>query len=56
MTDDDKKQQSSESQTSAEPDKSVPPPEVTFVLDHKIPDLDKGNEQINESDSKSGKK
>lgn len=43
-------------QTSTEPNKDVPPPKVTFVLDHAIPKVDKGQQQINESGNKNSEK
>ncbi len=36
-------------QTSTEPNKDVPAPQVTFVLDHAIPKAENGQQQINES-------
>lgn len=44
--------QKDQEQTSSEPDKDVPPPDVTFVLDHENPDLEKKREQLNESPGK----
>lgn len=52
MSDKDDQSQSSQQDTSAEPDRNTPPPEVTFVLDHKIPEIEKKQEQINESGGK----
>lgn len=43
-------------QTSTEPNKDVPPPKVTFVLDHAIPKVEKGQQQINESGNKNSEK
>lgn len=46
----------SQSEPSAEPDKDVPPPEVTFVLDHAIPEVEKGEKTPNDSDGKGSDK
>tara|TARA_R110002124_G_scaffold245758_2_gene410901 strand:- start:262 stop:432 length:171 start_codon:yes stop_codon:yes gene_type:complete len=52
MSDKDDQSQSSQQETSAEPDRNTPPPEVTFVLDHKIPEIEKKQRKINESGGK----
>lgn len=44
-----KESQPTQQQTSSEPNKDVPPPKITFVLDHAIPEIKKGQQQINES-------
>lgn len=36
-------------QAPTEPNKTVEAPKVTFVLDHAIPEIEKGSQQINES-------
>lgn len=36
-------------QTSTEPNKSILAPQVTFVLNHAIPKVEKGQQQLNES-------
>ncbi|WP_339665403.1 hypothetical protein [uncultured Pseudomonas sp.] len=56
MSDKDDQSQSSDQETSAEPDRNTPPPEVTFVLDHKIPEIEKRQQQINESGVKDRRK
>lgn len=50
MAEEDKK--NDQEQTSGEPDKDVPPPDVTFVLDHQNPELERKREQLNESPGK----
>jgi hypothetical protein len=56
MSEEEKSSKSTQQQTSAEPNKDVPPPKVTFVLDHAIPKVEKGQQQINESGDKSSEK
>lgn len=56
MSGDNNQESQSQPEPSSEPNRDVPPPEVTFVLDHAIPEIEKGGQQINESGRKdSGK-
>jgi hypothetical protein len=56
MSGDNNQESQSQPEPSSEPNRDVPPPEITFVLDHAIPEIEKGGQQINESGSKdSGK-
>lgn len=56
MSEEENSSKSTQQQTPAEPNKDVPPPKVTFVLDHAIPKVEKGQRQINESGNKSPEK
>lgn len=56
MTGENNQESQSQAEQSTEPSRDVPPPEVTFVLDHAIPEIEKGQQQINESDGKNSGK
>jgi len=56
MSENENSESQNQSEPSTEPNKEVPPPEVTFVLDHAIPEIERGKQQINESGSKSSNK
>lgn len=56
MSGDDDQESQSQPEPSTEPNRDVPPPEVTFVLDHAIPEIEKGKQQINESGGKDSEK
>ena len=49
MSEENNQESQSQPEPSTEPNRDVPPPEVTFVLDHAIPEIEKGQQQINES-------
>jgi len=56
MSGENNQESQSQPEPSTEPNRDVPPPEVTFVLDHAMPEIGKGQQQINESgDKDSGK-
>lgn len=56
MSGDDNKESQSQPEPSVEPNRDVPPPEVTFVLDHAIPEVEKCKQKINESGGKKSEK
>lgn len=56
MSEKESNEQPKQEQTSTEPNRDVPPPKVQFVLDHAIPEVEKGQHQINESSDNGSKK
>lgn len=56
MSGDDNQEPQSQPESSTEPNRDVPPPEVKFVLDHAIPEIEKGKQKINESGGKDSEK
>ncbi len=56
MSEENNQESQSQPEPSTEPNRDVLPPEVKFVLDHARPEIEKGQQQINESgDKDSGK-
>lgn len=55
MSDRESNEKPQQEQASTEPKRDVPPPKVQFVLDHAIPEVEKGHQQINESNDSSKK-